>query len=467
MEKAPIKYHFITAVWGVEYVDTFLNVCLPNLLTPGNLEVFANEPDAIFKIYTSPQDADRIAGSNAYARIGRIMSARIIPVNSLFTPESKADSQYEEAIISMRKCHMMATEDGLKEEAAMVYLSPDAVLSEGALKKMRKIARSGKRALLLSGLRVTKEDFQPAYLKKFGDGAGSAPAPSRALARLGLDHLHPLTEALFTDSRKFSMKMAFQVYWRVNCGGFLARCLIMHPLMVRPRLASPSLRLSFDGAYLLSACPDYDDYHVVTDSDEMLALEMSDRGKFADVIRPPGFSALSFASFIKRSPKLLRRLIFNKVRFHSEDLDQDWTGIEKKSDEAIRLAMLCVGVNEKYGFDTRPRPIMDHVKRVAVFGDKQEFSKAARLAAGCGWDVAYFVDCAGGAPEPVGGVPAKRREALANRDFDLIVVTARQNKKAAFKRLEGMGFSYIKDFIYVMDMIRVAQFDIKLSRARI
>ncbi|VAX26112.1 hypothetical protein MNBD_NITROSPINAE02-646, partial [hydrothermal vent metagenome] len=262
-EKTDIKYHFIIAVWGAEYVDTFLNICMPSLLTPGNLEAFEHEPGAIFKIYTSPQDADQITGSEPYSRIRRIMKVKTIPVDELATPDNHGASQYEGSLISMRKCHMMATEEGLGEEAAMVYLAPDAVWSEGTLSRMREITRSGKRALLLSGLRVTKDDFQSKFLGKFADGSGGAPAPPRELTRLGLDHLHPLTKALFTGSKKFSMKMAFQVYWRVSRGGFLARCLVMHPLMVRPRLANPSLRLSFDADYLLSACPDYEDYYIV------------------------------------------------------------------------------------------------------------------------------------------------------------------------------------------------------------
>lgn len=468
MKKTPINYHFIVAVWGEEYVDTFLNVCLPSLLTPGNLEAFENEPGAVFKIYTSPQDADRIARSEPFARIKRIMPARTILVDRLATPDNQAACQYEGSLISMRKCHMMATEEGLREQAAMVYLSPDAVWSEGALSRMGEITRSGKRALLLSGLRVTKEDFQAKFLDIFANGAGGAPAPPRELARLGLDHLHPLTEALFAGSEKFSMKMAFQVYWRANRRGFLARCLVMHPLMVRPRLANPSLRLSFDADYLLSACPDYEDYHIVTDSDEMVALEMSDRSKFSDTIKPIQFDPLSFADFVRRSPRLLRRLIFHKVRFHSEDLGQDWVKVEKESDEVIRHAMLAVGVNDRYGYDMRPRPVMDHVKRVAVFGEEPDFPIALKLAAECGWKVACFVDSAGGSTQrPIDGVPVKSQETLCDRNFDLIIVTAMRSKKAMFKRLEEMGFSYLIDYIHVMDTIRMEQFAIRLSRSYI
>ena len=62
-------FHFLVTVWGDEFVDLFLNLCLPNQLTPGNLLAFrSDEVKATYIIYTTARDQETIERHESYQR---------------------------------------------------------------------------------------------------------------------------------------------------------------------------------------------------------------------------------------------------------------------------------------------------------------------------------------------------------------------------------------------------------------
>src|SRR6266540_5692318 len=113
---APIHFHFITVVWGEQYVETFLSIVAPNNLSPGNLPALQSRDRSVYKIYTAPGDAERIRTSAAYARLSECMRTEVIAFEDIDFTQNKYAAMSE----CHRRCVQAAEEDG----AAIVFLAP-------------------------------------------------------------------------------------------------------------------------------------------------------------------------------------------------------------------------------------------------------------------------------------------------------------------------------------------------------
>jgi GT2 family glycosyltransferase len=99
---------------------------------------------------------------------------------------------------------------------------------------------------------------------------------------------------------------------------------------------------------------------------------------------------------------------------------------------------------------------LDHVRSAVVFGAGQGGRLALNLAKSCGWSVPYLVDNNPGLwNRRVHGMTVKPPDALARRDFDLVVVASYAGKRPLFEQLDRMGFSYGANYTYFLDPVRV------------
>lgn len=457
-----MKFKFVTAVWGQEYTGLFLGICIPNQLTPGNLLCFANHEGAEYVVYTSQKDFDRINTDPNFIKVKSVMKTRIVVMDNLFTSDDQVISEYDQVLSSLAKCHAIAVEEAAKEGAALVFLAPDAVWSEGAFRRMKEIAASGKRVVAIPGVRVNMDTFLPDMLRRHVKPDGSIPIPPRNLVRLAMDNLHPLTEALSVDSDMFTSDMAFHLYWKIGQSGILARCLLLHPMMVYPRVRNHSSLQSFDGEYLLSGCPDFKDYYVVSDTDDIAVFELSPPHKLADILRPNRFSPAAYCDFVAKSTKTMHKFLNHKIRLHCDNINSRWDSAEKKSDALVRRALFTSALQRKYGSNRTKKPGMDWVRTVAVV-DAGEDDRVFDLIERCGWKLCYVVPMTGKSPKGrLANHSTRPFGELSKRNIDLVIVASSAGKKSIFSRMESQGYIYSKDFIYHLDPVRIGNFEMRL-----
>src|SRR5207237_5452629 len=121
-------------------------------------------------------------------------------------------------------------------EAALIFLSPDGLCSDGTFAHALNLAAEGKRAVMLTGIRAVKETFLPWYVQNaYSESDHAAPISSRDLVAAGLAHLHPQNQWLVWGSPVFS-RWASSLLFPVDGAGFVARCFHLHPLLVDPRV---------------------------------------------------------------------------------------------------------------------------------------------------------------------------------------------------------------------------------------
>lgn len=322
-------FHAVTHVWGREYLDVFLNVCIPNQLAPGNVP--ALPPGSRYRILTRSNDVDEL---DAHPMVHALRD--VIPVDIVVVEALDRHGDGPHGIELMIACHQKAIADILDAGAAIIMLSADFILSDNALAAVVRRHREGYRAVVNTGLRLTKESFLPSLE---ASRAPLAALSSRELVRMALPHLHPHTQSMLADAGRFS-KAPVAVYWRIGNEGLLARCLHLHPLMVDPMRPLPLLVGTNDGPYLAQACPDFSRVHVVTDSDELQMFEITTAQRQVVGTTKAGASAWRAAIVAARCDGLqLHFWQHHAVRLHTADLDEKWIAAALTSETFVRRVM--------------------------------------------------------------------------------------------------------------------------------
>lgn len=307
-------FHAITHVWGREYLDLFLNVCIPNQLAPGNVP--ALPPGSRYRILTRSVHVDELAAHPMVYALREQIPVDIVVVEALDRDFETARAPYE----LMNACHKRAIDDILDADAAIIMLSADIILSNNALAAVVQRHREGYRAVVNTGLRLAKEPF----LQRLQESrAPLAALSSRDLVRMALPHLSRYTESMFADADWFCRKPV-AVYWRVGDEGLLVRCLCLHPLMVDPLRPVSLTEGTNDGPYVAQACPDFSRVHVVTDSDELQMFELSPVSNRAR--RGSGAPVWLVAAMAAKCDRLqLGYWERRDIRLHTGELDEKWT----------------------------------------------------------------------------------------------------------------------------------------------
>ncbi len=228
--------HWITIVWGEEYTAHFLKLVIPNLLSPLNLPNCC-VPGSIFKIYTTSQDAETIRKSTIFSKLTKIVVCQILTIeDALDTSQSKEQGQANVHMVGkplsernldkyfvMNHCHRHAIRAARETpDVAFVFLSPDAIYSDGSFTNMLRIAQSGKRAIMVPGLRLVKDTFTPMFLRNYyREETQTATISSRELARHAMAFLHPMMDSCFWNSADFG-EWASVLLWTIPHEGFLA-----------------------------------------------------------------------------------------------------------------------------------------------------------------------------------------------------------------------------------------------------
>lgn len=346
-------FHAITVVWGREYLDFFLERCIPNQLGEGMLEALPS--GSRYRVMTRQLHVDELRSHPAILAVEAVIPVDIVAIAALESPETTAgekprDTRYER----MTACHIQAIADALASNAALIFLAPDIVMSAGTLAAVVAQHRAGHRAVVCTGLRLNKEEFLSAY---DASGAGATVSP-RELVRAALPHLHEHARSLFLGSPTFST-FPVAVYWNVGAAGLLARCFHLHPLMIDPVSRRALPKGTVDGDYLARACPDPDSVHVVGDSDEFVLFELTSarrsiyaRGKVTRENRQTlvdmgaaqssgrGVALWRAASVAARCDEMhIGYWQRHPIHIHAEPLDEGWAAAGATADAFVRAVM--------------------------------------------------------------------------------------------------------------------------------
>ena len=331
-------FHVISVVWGAEYLDLFLNTCLPTQLGEGNVPALPQ--GSRYRILTRAADVGEIQRHATVRALARVIPVDVVAVEAFEdieraerqTHERKADRRFD----LVTACNRVGIRDGVKAGAAMLFPSPDYVMSANTFDAIVRRHRQGYRAVACVGLRLAKEGFLRAIHAE--GGLSGAPSP-RELVRMAMPHLHAHTRSLFADSRTFNA-YPLGVYWPVGADGLLGRSFHVHPIMVDPMRPSAMPKLTIDSDYLVKAVPDFARVHVVTDSDEFIVFELTEAERSFRSATGTGAALWRAAAMAVRSDEFGAQYFQRyPILIHGGEVDERWTNAEASAAAFARAVM--------------------------------------------------------------------------------------------------------------------------------
>jgi hypothetical protein len=326
----PEQYVFITPVWGEKYVERYVKVSLRTQLSEGNL---GGVPPGkgLYLIYTFRENVRAIVRSAAYRQLKSMMPVSIRSLDDL--PRFGEDYPHD----LQTAAYIRGIKAAAGREAAFIFLTPDILLGDGAVRTLIRRTESGSRVVLAAGVRMTSEGAIECVSAHRTPGRADAPVPPRALVRGLLDNLHPISRGHLVEPNG-TVHIAQHLYWSVGDHGLLARGFHIHPLLVWPRNPDAGIYKSLDEEYVERACPDPADWHTVTDSDELCILEFSERRHKLEMLAgPPIQSEEKIIAFMEGSTNAThRRHVLHHLRFHTRGTDSaEWADLGEQSDRLV------------------------------------------------------------------------------------------------------------------------------------
>lgn len=327
----PDQYQLLMPAWGAKYIRVFLDYTLPSHLAPGNIDALPRA-STVLRIFTRTPDIDVFRSS---ALFRRYEAEHAVAFESIDDLQLVKENPYQ----TLTACHERALKDAAGTDTAFFFLNPDAVYGDGTYAAILKRLAEGKRAVLTHGLRASLPAFA-ADLDALRPAPAAWPAlPPRQVARLVLDNLHPVSRAhLMTGAGNRSVG---SYYWPVGRDGLVCRCTHTHPLAVRPLHPITRLWTTIDHEYVRMSCPDPLTVHLVTDSDELIAIELSEPDHLAEWVKAENIPAEDILAWMADWTNGYHREAFRRtVVFHAEPVTAEYGAIERTA-EAYASGLLA------------------------------------------------------------------------------------------------------------------------------
>jgi hypothetical protein len=255
-----VHFHFSTVVWGPWHTGVFLEVNLPSLLAPGNLEAFAARHEVTYRIFTSRADVERIKSTAAFER-----ASKIVPFEFIECPVEDTDDPIGTHHLLWRRSIIEAEDAG----AMVLFVPPDVIWANGSFGHVAELAARGKRAIFITYMRVIAETCVPETRRRHLSADGAVlDASADELTTLLMEHIHPLTLTYLHDSPNFPIHPEF-ILWSVPGEGFLMRVLVREMFCYDPALIDLNQQA-------LPAHPiDPELIHYINDSDDLFSLSLA------------------------------------------------------------------------------------------------------------------------------------------------------------------------------------------------
>jgi hypothetical protein len=324
-----IPIHIITPVWGAEYSRLFADLCLPTLLAPGNIPALAQTPGCVYQIYTTPEDRKYLEASAALATLARYIR---VEFHNIHDDVGADPNRYDVQSGCYRRG--MAIADAV--DAAMIFVNADVVMADGGIRTLRNLAESGKRAVLAMGVRLNKQAaWAEIVAGRHDPRTGTVSISASELAAIAVANLHQISRLHLYRGTEEEMHPA-GLFWQVGREGLLMRCFHLHPLLVRPKYKNTSFKGAIDDDYLLAACPDIADIHIIQNSDDLLACELSEEMRRIPA-RPRSERDIDIAGWAYyNANNQHREYVKTTIYMHVAGIDSPaWQAAQRESDGVI------------------------------------------------------------------------------------------------------------------------------------
>lgn len=379
-----MKIDFVTVVWGNDFVDLFLSVCLPSQLTSNNLPAL---PIGEFKyiIYSETKHFEAIKTDKCFSQLERIgINVELRPIEFSATTSSSVEKYNR-----LTHCHSHALSKTSENNDLFSWLVPDGYYPDGFFKSLWKLKNKNPRLIVAPWVRVEFDNFLTNLQRTLTIGEqNNRPTPiekssliknfllndiklsTRELVRLTIKTLHPITRSLFVGTEPSSDWPA-NIYYQVP-HGIIAKHFHLHPILMKPMKSENIKDGTLDSAGFF-ASQGFTNKNTLSsdDSDENLwfvEISTNNHQLTERVVNEP-LNHYRITSWAEKHSDELQKSSFFKInfKFHWKEIDESWNvhikaaeqcyrnvnKIRKTQMEALREVTHLYNQNREYVTETR------------------------------------------------------------------------------------------------------------------
>lgn len=345
------RFFFLMPVWGETFVNYLLTFALPTLLAPGNLPWLPNRAQSQFIFLTTEEDEVRIRASHLFAILDSLVPIKFIDLTFYKGSRQEKFDQLGHAL-------KLGSQEALGKGYCF-FFHPDGLYSDGMLKFLYGLAKSGKKACVSHGPVVIQETVVP-YLREHGlyrfDEVN--PMPSRTIAQTLLDNLHPDMAIHCMDNPHYP-EIPYMGFWLLpDNAGALFRFVSLHPWMVDLSELTEIADFNAIDHNFIRSHPFiwYDEVHVETDSDNFLVIGIKPRDEMnaqpsRRVNRLPG-KCLTKALYQTSNCHYSRFCFFNGMKVRTGGTKRSWREFETKNLQGLnqmsRADSALLGIRRRF-----------------------------------------------------------------------------------------------------------------------
>lgn len=250
--------------WG-GYVDHFINLTIPSLLAPGNIEALF---DPTIMVHVDAANRDKIATALERLRPFAQIRIEIIPDDILAMVPDKPENKYW----LLGTAHNLHMQQAKYSAHGYHMLMPDHIYGRGYFENLARLAKSH-RGIVQGAMSAVLEDIAPVLR---GENCSIEP---RRLNSLALDHLHDQLRPMVMNDRDDYPSCALLMFVGERAAEIVSPHMslvyLSFDLLMR---ATPRLVNTIDGQ-LPFFIPDDVEPYVPVPADGMSYIEVSTRGK--------------------------------------------------------------------------------------------------------------------------------------------------------------------------------------------
>jgi hypothetical protein len=324
-----MRFYIFIAVWGQKYISHMCNVGLHTILAPNNLPALPNLSHSRFVFFVPAADEPLLRERPMVRRLAEFIRVEFKHIEP---------QDYPDAHSAMSAAHREAVIEAIADKAHAVVLSPDLIMSDGTLASIARYAEAGKKAVMVSGLRLAEETAVPALTEILQDKTQAADiVKPRSMMKFAMRHFHPEVERYMYDSPYFTPH-PLVCLWSLGERGLLQRAFHLHPLLIdTTRIHLNALKTlaydTIDGAFVRRAFAHLSDIVVEQDSDRILVFSFSSKDDHNDAMLPNTASIpLLQRTAYRFNVNSLHRYFFTQaIMLHTDDIDEDWRRLEEET----------------------------------------------------------------------------------------------------------------------------------------
>lgn len=269
MNRPPLR--LISIAWGESYVDTFLELCLPALLAPGNLPALVDHYSVELVLVTESRYFKKVRLHPAVLRAASICKCTTKPLDDLVATRGSYG-------MSLTYAFFRGFQDlgPAMTDCYLVFIHADFILADGSYRRLLPYLQQNRRLVLSPSYCTIAEDVRPHLeRRRHPDGTILAVAP-RAMADLIIRNRHFTMRAKTVNQRFFRLSYVDQFYWLADESTILAHQLPIAVVAMKPERYLEDVTAYWDYGVIAEFCPSMK-YAVLGDSDEFLMMELRER----------------------------------------------------------------------------------------------------------------------------------------------------------------------------------------------